>query len=349
MATSSSSSTKLTLKLLIDTKREKVLFAETSKEVIDFLFNLLCLPLGTVIRLLNKTGMVGCLANLYQSVENMSDTYMQQKDVLLKPNVPFFSPQVANLLPPNDYSLNDYSDGDDLDASFYMCRKRCGHNVTCDNTTLCPSCRSRMNIKIIYVGKKIVKDVFPNKNGFVQGVVTYMVRDDLMIEPMSTISGITLLNKFNIKEVGALQEKVVELGLTQGVNLLKASLDSKAVLTSVFLKNNYPALSLSPFFQHGFLSFFCQTDPEIAYHEKVLFAETSKEVIDFLFNLLCLSLGTVIRLLNKTGMIGCLANLYGSVENIIAKDVFPNKNGFVQGVVTYVVMDDLMIEPMSTI
>ncbi|CAJ1977721.1 unnamed protein product [Sphenostylis stenocarpa] len=238
MAHSSSSSTKLTLKLLIDTKREKVLFAETSKEVIDFLFNLLCLPLGTVIRLLNKTGMVGCLANLYRSVENMSDTYMQQKDVLLKPNVPFSSPQVANLLPPIDFSPNDCSDGDDLDASFYMCPMRCGYNVTCDNTTLCPSCRSSMNSKIKYVGKKIVKDVFPNKNGFVQGVVTYMVMDDLMIEPMSTISGITLLNKFNIKEVGALQEKVVELGLTQGVNLLKASLDSKAVLTSVFLKNN---------------------------------------------------------------------------------------------------------------
>ncbi|CAJ1977717.1 unnamed protein product [Sphenostylis stenocarpa] len=231
-----SSSTILTLKLLIDTKRNKVLFAETSKEVIDFLFNLLCLPLGTVIRLLNKTGMVGCLANLYRSVENMSDTYMQQnhqKDVLLKPNVSFSSPQVANLLP-----SSDYSDGDNLDDSFYMCRNRCAYNVTCNNTTLCPTCGSIMNIKTKYIGNKVAKEVFPNKNGFVQGVVTYMVMDGLIIEPMSTISGITLLNKFNMKEVGALQEKVVELGLTQGVNLLKASLDSKAVLTSVFLKNN---------------------------------------------------------------------------------------------------------------
>ncbi|TKY45509.1 hypothetical protein E2542_SST30521 [Spatholobus suberectus] len=42
-----------------------------------------------------------------------------------------------------------------------------------------------------------------------------MVVDDLVIQPMSTISSITLLNKFNIKEVGALQEKVVELGMTQ--------------------------------------------------------------------------------------------------------------------------------------
>ena len=51
-------STKVTLKLLIDTKREGLLFAKASKEVVDFLFNLLQLPLGTVVRLLTKKGMV---------------------------------------------------------------------------------------------------------------------------------------------------------------------------------------------------------------------------------------------------------------------------------------------------
>ncbi|KAL2323899.1 hypothetical protein Fmac_022957 [Flemingia macrophylla] len=53
---------------------------------------------------------------------------------------------------------------------------------------------------------------------------------------MSTISSIALLNKFSIKEVGALEERVVELGMNQAVNILKASLQSKMVLTSVFLK-----------------------------------------------------------------------------------------------------------------
>lgn len=32
---------------------------------------------------------------------------------------------------------------------------------------------------------------------------------------MSSISSINLLNKFSIKEVGALQEKMVELGMTR--------------------------------------------------------------------------------------------------------------------------------------
>ncbi|KAG4908658.1 hypothetical protein JHK82_057314 [Glycine max] len=207
----SSASTKLTVKLLIDSKREKVLFAEASKEVVDFLFNLLRLPLSAVIRLLNKYGM----------------------DVLLKPRAPVSSQQFSALLPAN----GDDSANHNVEASFYTCPNHRGHNVTCDNKTACPQCRTAMNKKVTYVGKK-VEDVFPNDSGFVKEVVTYMVMDDLVIQPMSTISSISPLNKFNVKEVGALQEKTVELGMTQGVNLLKASLQSKAVLTRVFLKNN---------------------------------------------------------------------------------------------------------------
>ncbi|GJU12802.1 DUF674 domain-containing protein, partial [Tanacetum coccineum] len=44
-----------------------------------------------------------------------------------------------------------------------------------------------------------------------QRVVTYMVMDDVVVKPMSTISSITILNKFNIKEVGVIEEKMVSL------------------------------------------------------------------------------------------------------------------------------------------
>ncbi|CAK9187182.1 unnamed protein product [Ilex paraguariensis] len=45
--------------------------------------------------------------------------------------------------------------------------------------------------------------------GFVKGLVTYMVVDGLVVQLMSTISCINVLNKFNVKEVGAL----VDLGM----------------------------------------------------------------------------------------------------------------------------------------
>ncbi|XP_022640568.1 uncharacterized protein LOC106770740 [Vigna radiata var. radiata] len=211
-----SSSSKLTLKLLIDAKREKVLFAEASKTVVDFLFNLLCLPIGTVIRILKKNQMVGCLANLYQSVENLDETYMQptlHKDILLKPSASVSS-QISGLLPSvkDSYSTNSTN-------VFYRCPNHYGH-VTCDYTTRCPDryCGSSMNSQMTFVGEKVANEISANSSGFVKEVVTYMVMDDLIIQPMSSISSITLLNKFNVKEVGVLQEKVVELDMKQVAN-----------------------------------------------------------------------------------------------------------------------------------
>ena len=62
--------TNMSLKLLIDTESQRVLFAEADKEFIDFLFHILRLPLGIIIPLLEKQGMVGSFGNIYKSIEN---------------------------------------------------------------------------------------------------------------------------------------------------------------------------------------------------------------------------------------------------------------------------------------
>ncbi|KAI8539920.1 hypothetical protein RHMOL_Rhmol09G0220500 [Rhododendron molle] len=54
-----SSKAKVTLKLLIDTKSKRVLFAEAGKDFVDFLFHLLRLPVGTVVKLLTTQTMLG--------------------------------------------------------------------------------------------------------------------------------------------------------------------------------------------------------------------------------------------------------------------------------------------------
>ena len=68
-----------------------------------------------------------------------------------------------------------------------------------------------------------------------QGIVTYTVMDDLTVTPMSSISSIPLLNTFAVRDLSALQEKTVQLGYQEGLEILKASLRSKTVLTDVFL------------------------------------------------------------------------------------------------------------------
>ncbi|KAI4966336.1 hypothetical protein ZWY2020_041228 [Hordeum vulgare] len=99
MATATTT-TALSMKLLIDTKARRVLFAEASKDVVDFLFSLLALPVGTAVKLLGNDAMVGCVGSLYGSVERLDGTYVQpgaSKDALLHPSV--LSPRPAARAP----------------------------------------------------------------------------------------------------------------------------------------------------------------------------------------------------------------------------------------------------------
>ncbi|XP_028790130.1 uncharacterized protein LOC114746413 isoform X1 [Neltuma alba] len=236
-------SSKVSLKLLIDTKEERVLFAEASKEFIDFLFNLLRLPLGTVTRLLTKNAMVGCLGKLYESAENLDDVYLnnpeQDRNALLKPSAPLVS---GYLLPAaND---DDHHDTNSSGAApnLYTCGggfgSHCNYAVTYVMDMACPSCGRRMNCAVQLVGNDIKVAEDSSAKGFVKGGFTYTVMDDLEVRPMSTISTITLISKFKVKDISSIQERVVELGMEEGTKLLKASLQCKNVLTSVFLKKD---------------------------------------------------------------------------------------------------------------
>ncbi|KAL3717840.1 hypothetical protein ACJRO7_003047 [Eucalyptus globulus] len=234
---------KVSLKLLVNKSNRTVLFAEAGKDFVDFLFHILALPVGTVIQLLTKTGMVGSLGNLYGSVEKLNDVYIKssKKDILLKPKAPSCVSEIPLILP--ETSL------DSTPKTYYRCPQRsysnCSSYVAEDPSAKCPQCNNSMNQPV-----NLVKSLAGNpaaaaasaaesnsKGGFVQGVVTYMVMDDLEVKPMSTISSITLLNEFNVKEIGLLEERVVSLGMDEGIKLLRTSFHSKKVLTDVFLED----------------------------------------------------------------------------------------------------------------
>ncbi|KAG2574395.1 hypothetical protein PVAP13_7KG318146 [Panicum virgatum] len=67
---------------------KKVLFAESDKEFVDVLFSFLIMPLGTIVRVLGKQSQMGCLDEVYKSVEDLSADFFQTKAckaMLLKP------------------------------------------------------------------------------------------------------------------------------------------------------------------------------------------------------------------------------------------------------------------------
>ncbi|MCD7471693.1 hypothetical protein HAX54_012308, partial [Datura stramonium] len=143
------SDSKLTLKLLIDTKARRVLFAEAGKDCVDFLFHILSVPVGTVIRLLKEKGMSGCLPNLYESIENLNDTYIQSKqckDVLLEPTSSLGISSVPFLL------LNNVP----TERTFYGCSYTHYHaKVSDDPSAICPDCGYyTLSRKLTYVAPK---------------------------------------------------------------------------------------------------------------------------------------------------------------------------------------------------
>nr|XP_011465241.1 PREDICTED: uncharacterized protein LOC101300156 isoform X2 [Fragaria vesca subsp. vesca] len=197
--------TGVSMLLTIDTTRNRVLFAETSKEAVDFLFTLLSLPVATVISLLSGDGMVGCIGNLYESVQDLGDTHLEpnfNKDMLLKPKATVVGADI-------------------LGVNNNVCKSCSCHFPG----SVCPLCECAVSTTAASTGEA------PCSNGgYVKGGVVFVIMDNLVVKPMSTVSILDVLKELNVMEVDALEQKL-------GLKLVKASLESNAVLSSAFLGN----------------------------------------------------------------------------------------------------------------
>ncbi|XP_062233256.1 uncharacterized protein LOC133930596 [Phragmites australis] len=219
----------LSMKLLIDRKAQRVLFAEASKEVVDFLFSLLALPVATAVELIGEEGMVGCVGNLYASVDKLDSTYVlagAAKDAFLRPTV--VSP--ATTINSSLQRLPEPSSGQP--KTFYRCNKsgrRCYKSVDCScynyvtdaSGTYCMCCFYLMETVMWYVppgygcsGNKAENASTGGAEGFVQGIV-YTVMDNLTVRPISATSIITLLSTFAVRDVSDLEERTVQLGYNE--------------------------------------------------------------------------------------------------------------------------------------
>ncbi|KAF8008912.1 hypothetical protein BT93_J0033 [Corymbia citriodora subsp. variegata] len=234
--------TKMSLKLLVNKRNQTVLFAEAGKDFVDFLFHCLALPVGTIMSLLAKVGTVGGIGNLYRSVEDLSDTYIKsgEKDALLNPKARSSGPDVLLLLLPEappPVAINYYT-CPRISSDYFKLNTSCRSCVTGSPSTRCPGCNDMMSKKLSWVVGPAADatssaEVPDTEGGYVTGV-TYMVMDDLVVKPMSPVSSITLLKRFDVHEIEDLEEKVVDFGLDEAVKLLNASLHSKTVLTDIF-------------------------------------------------------------------------------------------------------------------
>ncbi|KAL2932575.1 Quinolinate synthase A [Bienertia sinuspersici] len=168
-----------------------------------------------------EAGMVGCLEALYKSIESLDAQYYQtnSKDSVLKPKGSVVVPLLSFVDSPKTIRL-------------YRCGSHTNYATDyCRGILSCPSCRGGLSAECSYSIVAPTTSGQYKPDGYVKGAVKYMVMDNLEVKPMS----LSLIQSL-VKDFDYMEERQVELGPQQGLVLLKASLETQAVLTTVFLR-----------------------------------------------------------------------------------------------------------------
>ncbi|CAN6455434.1 unnamed protein product [Victoria cruziana] len=223
---------KHSVKLVINRKEKKVVYAEAGKDFADLLFSLLTLPLKTVTKILSEEAMPGSLTNLHGSVEALEDIYMEQpvtKDVLLSPEVhPLLRGQLMAILPSSASTTTE------LPKRYYRCNavyyNSCRNSITTDPTHKCSHCGNSMSTELTLRTPSTTNPVVASGKS-VRDLVGYVITDDLFVLPITTLS---LVKKMEITDTTILEEKDIAVGKAECIEILKACLLSETVLTDAF-------------------------------------------------------------------------------------------------------------------
>ncbi|XP_020201856.1 uncharacterized protein LOC109787715 [Cajanus cajan] len=307
----------VTLKLMVIKKRNKVLFAEAGKDFVDVLFSFLTLPLGTIARLVRKesnmvSSKVGSLSSLYESVENLDEECLCDKEMLLRPR---------NSM--DVYCKNVELNIDDTNSSEYFV---CNNLVKCRYNS--PVFLSTNQNNRCTCGAMLAKPIFPKRSEGFDGFVkkcngSFLITDELKVLPNSLVTFLHLLKSYGIKDMSSLDEVILTITKNQVLDLLKGCLYSKTTLTDVFLEQLYFE---KLFTRNEFVP--CDFDANVSSckikvkimqrksNGKILFAQGNKDFVDFLFSFLTIPLGGVVHLMEGCSFIGSVDGLYKSVINL---------------------------------
>ncbi|KAJ6818800.1 uncharacterized protein M6B38_131645 [Iris pallida] len=319
------SAKKITVKLLVDKKRSRVVYAEADKDFVDILFSFLTLPLSTIVKVLNKQSTLGCMDNLYESVEKLDIQYLQTeacKTMLLHPRS-----EAAVLCEDLKINIDDTKPRD-----IFACKKDdCCSKQTClvssAQNAQCIHCKEKMD-RVLTLKKKDVKL-------FVKDGVKYIISSDIHVEPATVMHILSLLQKMNIKDSSVLEERYMDISEEEILALLKRLLVSEMPVTDLYFDHNDKTLDATQ--DHVGKKEVAQVKTESNQEtdtegisikllidknkKKVLCAEADDDFLNILFSFLTLPLGSLIKILNKNTGAGCVDNLYRSAEDLSLEDI----------------------------
>ncbi|KAK7286869.1 hypothetical protein RJT34_22190 [Clitoria ternatea] len=310
----------LPLRLLVDKEKNRVVVAEASGDIVDIFFSFLTLPLGTIIRHVSKNQQhddeakkIGCINNLYQSVENSGANVFHNhicKRMLLCPRNP-----CETLC----QKLKVRMDHESEPLKYFMCNKGCRRLSTFAEASCC--CGKLMDREIKLHGDSSEKGY--EEGVFVKGGTMYLIFDDLKVLQSSPGNSVQQLLQLGYKNFHKLTEMLINVGVKEILDLLKQALTSKSPLTDVFLGNGDSKQmctftpKLRPENQHWMIIYKCNLKVTVRKSKrKILYAEAEGDFVDFLFSFLTTPLGSILKLLDGNLSLGSMNNLYKSVKDL---------------------------------
>lgn len=192
---------KMTVKVLVQKSSDRILLAFSSKDFVDFLFSLLTVPLGRVLGLLcDYYAPALCVENVYQSVSNLNvGEYFKSKemrDLLLCPPLPMLHKCFNQLFPLKEERIQ----------KFHI------------HKTYTPPGKNYYDVPYLTKDSASatheLKLEIPSCDGLLSGSKMFMLTDDLVVTPLSSMSCIKHLKSKNISPIDT-EEHVLDIGMRE--------------------------------------------------------------------------------------------------------------------------------------
>ncbi|XP_056860116.1 uncharacterized protein LOC108841144 [Raphanus sativus] len=315
---------KFSLRLLIDEEKNKVVLAEAGKDFVDVLCSILTLPMGTIVRLLEKhqtpqSPIVGCFHKLYKSVSDMSVDHFETKackNLLMYPRSVKESYRGKLKLNIDDTDTVTGATGFFI-CPYFMSNEACCKVYSNTNTSRCIHCGSSMNHKIQGQGEQ-ADGVFPSCR------TSFIITNDLKVSLNSMGLVLNILNDLGYAGFDKLQEMVIDVGSEEVLTLLGCLFTSEAPLTDTFLRKHCTTRkrkALTPLVQENVVAGDADNFIIIKVYSRktdkmVLYAECREDFIDLLFTFLAIRLEFAWELSVDCVNMGCVGNLCRSVEDL---------------------------------
>ncbi|KAI8532068.1 hypothetical protein RHMOL_Rhmol11G0184700 [Rhododendron molle] len=326
----SEASQTMSLKILVEKEKNRIVFVEANKDFVDVLFSFLTVPLGTIVRLTREhflKGEIGCLNNLYESLEKFDEDFLssEHKGVLLHP-------RCATDVYCRDLKVNLVECNK---SKYYVCQGERCDVVSYDQNDSCP-CGKALHYELNFLNP-----VPEGGCGFVKPTVHFMITDDFQVLPTSTMAGLSLLGNFGELDGSKIEERLLNIGKDEVLKLLKCSLASRTPFSDSILEPRFSRTK--PMINYGQygprMMNLSQRDVDTRNKDekinlklivnrsnnRALYAEVEENFVNLLCSFLLFPIGYIFKEFPYLSFMGCLGNLYKSVQDFDVNKFFKSE------------------------